>query len=130
MKLYSGSRKTARATAAISAGSGRVRINKVPVELTTPEAAREVILTPLLLAGDIRDKVNIDVKVKGGGFMSRAEAAAISISRALVDWSKSSELEKRIIEFDKHLLAGDPRRTEPKKFGGPGSRRRMQKSYR
>jgi len=130
VKLYSGSRKTARATAAIFAGSGKVRINKVPAELIMPEVAREVILTPLLLAGDIRDKVDIDVKVKGGGFMSRAEAAAIAISRALVDWSKSSELRQRIIEFNKHLLAGDPRRTEPKKFGGPGSRRRRQKSYR
>lgn len=130
VKLYSGSRKTARATAAISAGSGRVRINKVPAEIVTPEVAREVILLPLQLAGDIRDKVDIDVKVKGGGFMSRAEASAIAISRALVDWSKSSELKQKIIEFNKHLLAGDPRRTEPKKFGGPGPRRRRQKSYR
>ncbi|MEM3538978.1 MAG: 30S ribosomal protein S9 [Nitrososphaerales archaeon] len=130
IKLYSGSRKTARATAVISSGSGKVRINKVPVELITPEVAREIILTPLQLAGDIREKVDIDVKVKGGGFMSRAEAAAIAISRALVDWSKSSELKQRIIEFDKHLLVGDPRRTEPKKFGGPGPRRRRQKSYR
>ncbi len=130
VKLYSGSRKTARATAAISKGNGKVRINKVPAELIMPEAAREVVVTPLLLAGDIRDKVDINVKVKGGGFMSRAEAAAIAICRALVDWSKSSELEKSIIEFNKHLLVGDPRRTEPKKFGGPGSRRRKQKSYR
>ncbi|MCP8313048.1 MAG: 30S ribosomal protein S9, partial [archaeon] len=84
----------------------------------------------LSLASDIRDKVDIDVKVKGGGFMSRAEAASIAISRALVDWSKSSELKQRIVEFNKHLLVGDPRRTEPKKFGGPGPRRRRQKSYR
>jgi len=130
VKLYSGSRKTARATATISAGSGKVRINRVPAELIMPEVAREVILTPLLLAGDIRDKVNIDVKVKGGGFMGRAEATAIAISRALVDWSKSPEFRQRIDEFNKHLLAGDPRRTEPKKFGGPGPRRRKQKSYR
>lgn len=130
MKLYSGSRKTAKATATIQAGSGRIRINKVPVELIMPKVARDVILTPLILAGDLRDKVDIDVKVKGGGFVGRAEAAAIAISRALVDWSKDSELKERIIEFDKHLLVEDPRRKEPKKFGGPGARRRKQKSYR
>ncbi|MGQ9718956.1 MAG: 30S ribosomal protein S9 [Nitrososphaerales archaeon] len=130
VELYSGSRKTARATAAIFAGSGKVRINKVPAELIMPEVAREIILTPLLLAEDIRDKVDIDVKVKGGGFMSRAEAVAIAISRALVDWSKSAELKQKIVGFNKHLLVGDPRRTEPKKFGGPGPRRRKQKSYR
>jgi len=130
VKLYSGSRKTARATANITAGSGEIRINKVPVELLMPKVAQEVVLTPILLAGEIRNKVDIDVKVKGGGFMSRAEASAIAISRALVDWSKGSVLNKRIIEFNKHLLVGDPRRKEPKKFGGPGARRRKQKSYR
>jgi len=35
-----------------------------------------------------------------------------------------------LIEYDRHLLIGDPRRTEPKKFGGPSARRRKQKSYR
>jgi hypothetical protein len=28
------------------------------------------------------------------------------------------------------LLVADPRRVEPKKFGGPGARARYQKSYR
>jgi len=28
------------------------------------------------------------------------------------------------------MLAGDPRRKEPKKFGGPGARAKRQKSYR
>ncbi|MCP8319097.1 MAG: 30S ribosomal protein S9 [Candidatus Methylarchaceae archaeon HK01B] len=130
VKLYSGSRKTAKATAAIQVGSGRIKINKVPVELIMPKAARDLILTPLILAGDLRDKVDIDVKVKGGGFMGRAEAAAIAISRALVDWGKDSELKQRITKFDKNLLVEDPRRKEPKKFGGPGARRRKQKSYR
>ncbi|MEM1525043.1 MAG: 30S ribosomal protein S9 [Nitrososphaerales archaeon] len=129
-ELYSGSRKTARATAAIMPGKGVVRINSIPVELITPEVARERIMTPLELAGDLRDKVDIEVKVKGGGFMGQAEAAAIAISRALVGWFKDENLKKRIIEFDKHLLTGDPRQTEPKKFGGPGPRRRRQKSYR
>ena len=28
------------------------------------------------------------------------------------------------------MLVGDPRRSEPKKYGGPGARARKQKSYR
>lgn len=129
-KLFSGSRKTARATAAIGQGVGRVRINKVPVELVAPEIARERIIQPLELAGDLRDKVDIDVEVHGGGFMGRAEASAVAITKALVNWSRSTEFKEKIMQFDKQLLVGDPRRTEPKKFGGPGPRRRKQKSYR
>ena len=30
----------------------------------------------------------------------------------------------------KRDLVGDPRRSEPKKYGGPGARARKQKSYR
>ncbi len=130
LKLFSGSRKSAKATATIFPGKGRVRLNSVPVEVLEPRVARERILIPLELAGNLRDKVDIDVKVVGGGFMGQANAAAVSISRSLVNWFKNEELMRRINEYDKHLLSGDHRRKEPKKFGGPGARRRKQKSYR
>lgn len=129
-KLYSGSRKQARATAAIIPGNGKIRINNVPVEIVTPTVARQRIMTPLVLSGELRDKVDIDVRVSGGGFMGQAEAASMAISKALVDWTRGQELRKRIIEHDVHLLSGDPRQSETKKFGGPGARRRKQKSYR
>jgi small subunit ribosomal protein S9 len=128
--LYSGARKTARATAAIMPGTGRIRINNVPVELLVPAVARQRVLAPLVLAGELRDKVDIDVRVSGGGFMGQAEAAAMAISRALVDWTRGQELKRKLTEYDVHLLSGDPRQSEPKKFGGPGARRRKQKSYR
>lgn len=130
LKLYSGTRKTARATAAFTQGTGRIRINRVPVELVAPEMARERILTPLELAGEYRDKVDIDVEVHGGGFMGQAEAAAVAITKGLTDWFRSKELKDRLLQFDRVLLVGDPRQKEPKKFGGPGARRRRQKSYR
>lgn len=95
-----------------------------------PEVARERILTPLELAGEHREKVDIDISVKGGGLMGRAEACAMAISRALTGWYRSSDLRQRILDFDEHLLKGDPRQAEPKKFGGPGARRKRQKSYR
>ncbi len=130
MELLSGTRKRAHATAAITLGSGKVRVNSVPVEVMEPRFARERIMIPLEIAGSLRDKININVDVNGGGFMGQADAAAISISRALITWFKNEDLKKRLTEYDKHLLSGDHRRKEPKKFGGPGARRRKQKSYR
>ncbi len=143
-EIYFATRKTSKAHVFITKGSGRIRINNTPAEMIQQETAREVILSPLELAGDLRNKVDISVRVKGGGFMGQAYAAATAISRALTGWTKSkkepkdhpftkqmrNEIRKRINEFDKHLLSGDARRKEPKKFGGPGARRRKQKSYR
>jgi len=143
-EIYFATRKTSRAHVYIAKGSGRVRINNVPAEMINQESAREVILSPLEIAGDLRSKVDISVRVKGGGFMGQSYAAATAISRALTGWTKSkkepkehplpkqtrTDLRKRLNDFDKHLLSGDARRKEPKKFGGPGARRRKQKSYR
>ena len=39
-------------------------------------------------------------------------------------------LQDILVQFDRSLLVADPRRNEPKKFGGPGARARYQKSYR
>ena len=35
-----------------------------------------------------------------------------------------------LLQYDRTLLVADPRRCEPKKYGGPGARARIQKSYR
>jgi small subunit ribosomal protein S9 len=129
-KLIPASRKTAKATAVVTTGQGRVYINKKPVEIITPLIARERMLTPLELIGKHRDKVDINVRVSGGGYMGQAEACSIAICRALDTHFKTKEIKNRITDFDKHLLSGDSRRTESKKFGGPGARRRKQKSYR
>jgi len=129
-KLIPASRKTAKATAVVTTGQGRVYINKKPVEIITPLIARERMLTPLELIGKHRDKVDINVRVAGGGFMGQAEACSIAICRALDAHFKTKEIKNCITDFDKHLLSGDSRRTESKKFGGPGARRRKQKSYR
>jgi len=125
-----GKRKTAIARAVIRNGSGRIRINKIPLEIYQPEIARQKIMEPLLLSGDLWKNVDIDVKVRGGGFMGQAEAARMSIARGLVKWFKSARLKKIFLSYDRSMLVGDPRRKEMKKFGGPGARRRVQKSYR
>jgi small subunit ribosomal protein S9 len=129
-KQFEGWRKTAKALAMVSSGQGRVTINSIPLEVYEPEFPRLRVMTAVALASDIANKVDIDVKVKGGGFMGQAEACAMAISRAYVGWSGSEELKKRFMDYDRFLLVGDSRQTEPKKFGGPGPRRKKQKSYR
>ncbi len=128
--LEVGKRKTATARVYLTEGEGIVRINSTPIEVYQPEAARSIITELLMICKDVWRSVNIDVEVKGGGFMSQAEAVAMGIAKALVKWTKSSALKKQILTYNRSLLVGDPRRKEPKKFGGPGARRRDQTSYR
>lgn len=47
-----------------------------------------------------------------------------------VDEASKKEIRDQLIRYDRTLLVADPRRSEPKKFGGPGARARYQKSYR
>lgn len=129
--VISGKRKTAIARAVIRPGNGKIRINKIPLEIFQPEIAKEKMLEPLMQAGDeVWRQIDIDVKVWGGGFMGQAEAARMAIARALLKWTKSSHLRRVFLAHDRTMIAGDPRRKEPKKFGGPGARARDQKSYR
>ena len=144
VELYPGQRKTSKAVATIAKGTGKVRMNNRPAELAQPEIAKELVLTPLTLVGELRNKIDIDVQVHGGGFMGQAFASAVAISRALTGQEKGGkdpkehpfsksvreEIRKKIVEYDRHLLSGDSRQAESKKFGGPSARRRKQKSYR
>ena len=143
-EIYFAKRKSASAHVYITNGEGRVRINNVPIEIIEPKVAQEVMLVPLELSSDFRDKKNKSVRVKGGGFMGQSYAVATAISRALIGWTKNkkepkdhpftktqrNEIRTKIEEFDRYLIKGDARRKEPKKFGGPGARGRKQKSNR
>jgi len=127
----SGKRKTAIARATIKAGKGRVRINNFPLEIFEPQIARSKIIEPLLqIEDDLRNQIDINIKVSGGGFMGQAEAARMATARGLLRWTKSKHLQSAFTEYDRTMLAGDPRRKESKKFGGPGARAKRQKSYR
>jgi small subunit ribosomal protein S9 len=129
--VVSGKRKTATAKAVIRQGEGKVRINRIPVEIYEPAMAREKIMEPLLQAGENNWKqVDMEVKTQGGGYMGQAEAARMAIANALLKWTKSSHLRTVFTEFDRTMVAGDARAKEPKKFGGPGARAKEQKSYR
>lgn len=126
----SGKRKTAIARATVKKGTGIVRINKKPAELYEPEIARWKIMEPIRLASNYMDKINIDVNVKGGGFMSQASAARTAIAKGLLEYTKDPSLKIAFLDHDRSLLVSNSRRKEPKKPLGRGARKKRQKSYR
>ena len=126
----SGKRKTAIARATVQKGKGLIRINKKPVELYEPEIARWKILEPIKLAEKHIDKINVDVNVAGGGFMSQANAVRTAISRGLVEFTADPSLKLAFLDYDRSLLVNDSRRKESKKPLGRGARKKRQKSYR
>lgn len=129
--VVSGKRRTATSRAVVRPGLGRVRINRTPLEILEPEIAREKIREPLIQAGEeVWKELDIEVKAIGGGYMGQAEAARMAIANGLLKWTKSQHLRTVFAEYDRTMIAGDARKKEPKKFGGPGARARVQKSYR
>ncbi len=126
----SGKRKTAIARAVVKEGTGKVTVNKIPIELYTPELARIKIKEPLELASDKAAKVDISVNVQGGGVMGQAAAIRTAIARGLVEFFKDEELESMFKAYDRTLIINDDRRKLPKNPLGPGARAKKQKSYR
>jgi small subunit ribosomal protein S9 len=126
----SGKRKTAIARATVQKGKGLIRINKKPVEIYEPEIARWKIFEPIKLAEEYINKLNINVEVKGGGFMSQANAVRTAIAKGLVEYTADPNLKLAFLDYDRSLLVSDSRRKEPKKPLGRGARKKRQKSYR
>lgn len=56
--------------------------------------------------------------------------AIVAYYQKFVDEQSKKELKDTLLSYDRTLLVADPRRMEPKKFGGRGARARFQKSYR
>lgn len=129
--VSSGKRKTAIARVTIKKGKGRVRVNGVPLEILPNELSRVKVNEVFSLAGeDMRNKVDIKANVRGGGVIGQAEAIRTAIARGLIEYFEDMSLKEKFVIYDKTIVSGDPRRTEPKHFGGRSSRSRFQKSYR
>jgi len=131
MIVISAKRKTAIARAYIREGKGRVKINSMPLEFYEPLLARVRIMEPLILAGEeYVSKVDIDVKVRGGGFMGQADAARTAIAKALVSYFNDERLKNLFISYDPWLLKSDIRRKEQRKSPTSKARKHYQTSYR
>lgn len=133
-----GRKKTATAVAYCKPGKGMIRVNDRPLDLVEPQVLRFKLIEPILLVGQERfSDIDIKIRVKGGGRVAQIYAIRQALSRALVayyqkfvDEAAKKEVKELLIQYDRTLLVSDPRRCEPKKFGGPGARARYQKSYR
>lgn len=127
-KVFVGKRKKAVASLTVKPGEGRVYINSQPIESFGNSGARSKILAPLMLIPEALRTHDFHVRGYGGGYMAIADAAATAIAKALAAMSVKNK--RKILAYDRNLLAGDPRRTEPKKPGRRSARRFKQKSYR
>ncbi|KIV89975.1 40S ribosomal protein S16-B [Exophiala mesophila] len=133
-----GKKKTATAVAHAKKGKGLIKVNGKPLSLVQPEILRFKVYEPLLVVGlDKFSEIDIRVRVTGGGHTSQIYAIRQAISKALVayyqkyvDEYTKNKLKQALVQYDRTLLVADNRRSEPKKFGGPGARARYQKSYR
>ena len=133
-----GKKKTATAVAHCKRGNGLIKVNGTPLSLVHPAILRSKITEPISLLGQERfAQLDIRVRVSGGGHVSQVYAIRQAISKAVVAFYGKfvDEAERKAVkdvlgQYDRSLLVADPRRCEPKKFGGPGARARYQKSYR
>lgn len=133
-----GRKRHAVAVSHTKKGQGMVRVNGCPIETLQPAILRYKVLEPLLLLGQARfGKLDIRVRVRGGGYTSQVYAIRQAIAKSIVayyqkfeDETSKKEIKDILLSYDRTLLVADPRQKEPKKFGGPGARARFQKSYR
>jgi len=133
-----GKKKTATAVAHCKTGKGLIKVNGSPLHLVKPEVLRFKVYEPILIVGlEQFAGVDIRVRVSGGGHTSQVYAIRQAIAKAIVayyqkfvDEHSKNQLKAALMAYDRTLLVADPRRCEPKKFGGPGARARYQKSYR
>ncbi len=99
---------------------------------------RAQVFEPILVLGKERfEGVDMKIRCKGGGYVSQIYAIRQAIAKSLVayyqkyvDEASKQEIRDVLLQYDRSLLVADPRRCEPKKFGGRGARARFQKSYR
>ncbi len=126
----SGKRKTAVARATVVKGSGKVRINRTPLEIFEPRLARLKIEEPIYIAGKKAEKLDIAVTVAGGGIYGQADAVRTAIARGIIDYTEDGELKEQFLAYDRTLLVNDIRAKESKKPLGRGARKKRQKSYR
>lgn len=115
-----GRRKRAVARVRLTTGSGKIVLNEKVLETFHP-----AMIEPLKLTGT-QDKVDISIKVIGGGANGQIGAARHGIARALVKYD--AEFRKTLKAAG--LLTRDPREKERKKPGLKRARRAPQFSKR
>jgi small subunit ribosomal protein S9 len=121
-----GRRKNAVARAILSPGSGKIVVNKKPLEQYFPlDTLRSDVVRPFDVTQTM-GKYDVRINVDGGGTSGQAGAIRLSIARALVAMSEDHRSPLRTAG----LLTRDPRMVERKKYGQKKARKRFQFSKR
>lgn len=121
-----GRRKTAVSSVRVRRGNGIIDVNGRTFEEYFPlQLQRDLILAPLQKFGDVK-KVDLVIRVKGGGVESQAIATRLGISRALMENDETVRAPLKELGF----LTRDPRKKERKKYGRKKARKRFQFSKR
>ena len=121
-----GRRKTSSARVYLQKGKGIISVNDRKLdEYFGRKVAQMLVKQPLELV-ELSEKVDIKVKVKGGGSFGQAGAIRHGISRALTLFDE--ELRPQLKKAG--LLTRDPRRVERKKPGLVKARKNKQFSKR
>ena len=121
-----GRRKSSVARVYLSAGTGRITINKRDIDDFFGLETLKVIVRQPLEAIDQADKFDADITVKGGGFTGQAGAVRHGIARALL----TVDADFRPVLKKAGYLTRDPRMKERKKYGLKKARRAPQFSKR
>lgn len=121
-----GRRKTATARVYLRPGSGDVHVNSRTLDDYFRSDVQKMVLRAPLTLTETADKVDIRVRVRGGGATGQAGAVRHGIARALVQFDPQLRSKLKAAGF----LTRDPREVERKKYGQPGARKRFQFSKR
>lgn len=139
--LGTGRRKTSVARVRMTEGSGQIQINGRTVEeFFTETKDRNAVYGPLELV-EMRNRLDVSVKVNGGGITGQAGAISQGIARALkvmfglTTSPESADGEEGVSNMAKRLrdsgyLTRDGRMKERKKYGRKGARKSFQFSKR
>lgn len=122
-------KKTAVARATIKKGTGKIKINKMNLEIYANGHLKEMILEPVKIAQEAAKEFDIKINVKGSGRISQAVAVRSAIAKALVR-AKGKKLKELYLLYDRALLVDDVRKVESKKPLGRKARKKKQKSKR
>lgn len=121
-----GRRKTATARVYLTAGSGKITINKRTIDnFFGREVARMIVRQPLELL-EVVDKFDVNVSVSGGGSFGQAGAIRHGITRALMVYDEGNRPSLRKAGF----VTRDAREVERKKVGLRKARKKPQYSKR
>lgn len=121
-----GRRKAAVARVYLTEGTGKIVIDKRPLEVYFPSSILQYVIKQPLLALDQVEKYDIYAHLDGGGYKGQAEALRLAIARALV---KVNADDKSVLRKE-GFMTRDSREVERKKPGRPKARKRFQFSKR